>query len=204
MSFQLLLEDWQGSSIPDRGGKIIPPARMVERECSDITWHNMNACSRYKNCVQHHKTRTRDRTLTQWYRTWSASVQIPARNRNSRHECQDLNNTLQHETRHADERARGSSTLEAAYSRENRTWRELEVCTGSKLKPEPDPTRPDPSGTVKFRARFCRLIADKYNVVTCESVACRSYFTNKSFRAVCARSLICVCVRLWKQRSLCI
>ncbi len=37
---------------------------------------------------------------------------------------------------------------------------ELEVCTGSKLKPEPgpyprssDPTRPDPSGTVKFRAR---------------------------------------------------
>ncbi len=36
----------------------------------------------------------------------------------------------------------------------------LEVCTGSKLKPEPgpyprssDPTRPDPSGTVKFRAR---------------------------------------------------
>ncbi len=36
----------------------------------------------------------------------------------------------------------------------------LEFCTGSKLKPEPgpyprssDPTRPDPSGTVKFRAR---------------------------------------------------
>ncbi len=38
--------------------------------------------------------------------------------------------------------------------------RKLEVCTGSKLKPEPgpyprssDPTRPDPSGIVKFRAR---------------------------------------------------
>ncbi len=36
----------------------------------------------------------------------------------------------------------------------------VEVCTGSNLKPEPgpyprspDPTRPDPSGTVKFRAR---------------------------------------------------
>ncbi len=43
------------------------------------------------------------------------------------------------------------------------------------------------------KQRFCRLIADKYNVVTCESVACRSYFTNKSFRAVCARSLISVC-----------
>ncbi len=37
---------------------------------------------------------------------------------------------------------------------------ELEICTGSKLKPEPgpyprssDPTRPDPSGTVQFKAR---------------------------------------------------
>ncbi len=37
---------------------------------------------------------------------------------------------------------------------------QVEVCTGLKLKPEPgpyprlsDPTRPDPSGTVKFRAR---------------------------------------------------
>ncbi len=36
----------------------------------------------------------------------------------------------------------------------------IEICTGSKLKPEPgpyprssDPTRPDPSGTVKFKAR---------------------------------------------------
>ncbi len=29
-----MLEDWQGSSIPDRGGKIIPPARNGERECS--------------------------------------------------------------------------------------------------------------------------------------------------------------------------
>ncbi len=36
----------------------------------------------------------------------------------------------------------------------------LEVCTGFKLKPEPgpyprssDPTRPDPSGTVQFKAR---------------------------------------------------
>ncbi len=32
MSFQLLFEDWQGSSIPD--GKIIPPARNSEREYS--------------------------------------------------------------------------------------------------------------------------------------------------------------------------
>ncbi len=38
----------------------------------------------------------------------------------------------------------------------------------------------------------------KYNVVTCESVACRNYFTNKSFRAVCARSLICVCVCVYE------
>ncbi len=38
----------------------------------------------------------------------------------------------------------------------------VEVCMGSKLKPEPgpyprssDPTRPDPSGTVKFREKDC-------------------------------------------------
>ncbi len=35
MSFQLLLENWQGSSIPDGGGKIIPPARNGERERED-------------------------------------------------------------------------------------------------------------------------------------------------------------------------
>ncbi len=34
MSFQLVLEDCQGSSIPDGRGKIIPPARNSERECS--------------------------------------------------------------------------------------------------------------------------------------------------------------------------
>ncbi len=34
MSFQLLLEIWQGSSIPDGDGKIIPAARNGERECS--------------------------------------------------------------------------------------------------------------------------------------------------------------------------
>ncbi len=34
MSFQLLLENRQGSSIPDGGGNIIPPARNGERECS--------------------------------------------------------------------------------------------------------------------------------------------------------------------------
>ncbi len=36
MSFQLLLEDWQGSSVLDGGGGggIIPPARNGERECS--------------------------------------------------------------------------------------------------------------------------------------------------------------------------
>ncbi len=68
------------------------------------------------NCMQHHKTqhtwteeraaeRTRDRTLTQRDGTWSASVQTQSRNQNSRHECRDPNATLQHETRHADERA---------------------------------------------------------------------------------------------------
>ncbi len=47
----------------------------------------------------------------------------------------------------------------------------LEVCTGSKLKPEPgpyprssDPTRPDPSGTVKFRARTRPEITPQINL----------------------------------------
>ncbi len=65
-------------------------------------------------------------------RKWSASVRTPSRDRNSRHECWDPNTTLQHETRHADERAHGSSTLEAACSHETRTWRE---CQGSVTKP---------------------------------------------------------------------
>ncbi len=45
----------------------------------------------------------------------------------------------------------------------------VEVCTGSKLKPEPgpyprlsDPTRPDPSGTVKFRARTRPEIGERH------------------------------------------
>ncbi len=51
-----------------------------------------------------------------------------------------------------------SAKVVGSIPREHTYW--LEVCTGSKLKPEPgpyprlsDPTRPDPSGTVKFRAR---------------------------------------------------
>ncbi len=109
----------------------------------DITW--MHTADKNTNCVQHHththtthvdkRTRGRansSRTLTQWDRTWSASVRTPTRNRNSRHECRDPNTTLQHKTRHADKRARSSSTLEAAHSHKNRTWRE---CQGSVTKP---------------------------------------------------------------------
>ncbi len=107
----------------------------------DITW--MHAADKNTDCVQHHTHTTHvdkrargransSRTLTQWDRTWSASVRTPTRNRNSRHECRDPNTTLQHKTRHADKGARGSSTLEAAHSHKNRTWRE---CQGSVTKP---------------------------------------------------------------------
>ncbi len=55
MSFQLLFEDWQGSSIPDGGGKIIPPARNGERECSgewcwaSLWWyHETSLTSRFQ------------------------------------------------------------------------------------------------------------------------------------------------------------
>ncbi len=46
MSFQLSLENGQGFSIPDGGGKFIPPARNGEWKhsgewfCSSLWWHN--------------------------------------------------------------------------------------------------------------------------------------------------------------------
>ncbi len=36
ISFQVSLENCQGFSIPDGGGKFIPPARSGERECSRV------------------------------------------------------------------------------------------------------------------------------------------------------------------------
>ncbi len=76
--------------------------------------------------------RTRDRMLTKRDRTWSASVRTPTQNRNSRHECRDLNTTLQYETRHADKRAHSWCTLKAARSLENTT---LWECQGFVTKP---------------------------------------------------------------------
>ncbi len=88
---------------------------------------NMKACSQwiYKLRATQHKIYTNARTLTQRDRTWCVGVRTPSRNRNSRHECRDPNTTLQHETRHADERAH-LSTLEAAHSHETHTWREYQ------------------------------------------------------------------------------
>ncbi len=60
MSFQLLLEDWRGSSIPDGGGKIIPPARNSERECSGeciyyFNIYTLNSVYYYfKFAINHH------------------------------------------------------------------------------------------------------------------------------------------------------
>ncbi len=83
------------------------------------------------SCVPHStRYNTNARILTQRDRTWRASVRTPRRN--SRHECRDPITTLQHETRHADERAHGTSTLKAARSHETRTWREYQ---GSVTKP---------------------------------------------------------------------
>ncbi len=114
----------------------------------DITW--MHTADKNTNCVQQH-TRTeecvaewtRDRTLTQQDRTWSASVRTLSRNRNSWHESRDPKTTLQHKTKHADGRAHGSSTLDITHiyilhSHKDRTWRE---CQGTVTKPMND-TRP--------------------------------------------------------------
>ncbi len=108
----------------------------------DITW--MHAADKNTNCVQNHT-----HTQHTWTRERAAERTRAARSHNetehgarvseprlktwdSRHECRDPNTTLQHKTRHADERARSSSTLEAAHSHKNRTWRE---CQGSVTKP---------------------------------------------------------------------
>ncbi len=96
----------------------------------DIIW--MHAANKNMNCMQHHKTHMdrRARGLANsrpHTHTMRQNVErSPTRNRNSRHECRDPNITLQHETRHADERVHGSSVLETARSRENRTWWEYQ------------------------------------------------------------------------------
>ncbi len=73
--------------------------------------------------MQHHKThvdrrarsRANPRPRTHTMTENGARVSEPRHeNRISRHECRDPNTTLQHETRYADERAHGSSTIEAA------------------------------------------------------------------------------------------
>ncbi len=94
----------------------------------DTTW--MHAADKNTNCV--HTTRHVDRrahgranSRPHAYTTrqnMERECPNPNTNRNSRHECRDPNTMLQHETRHADERAHGSSTLAAARSHENRTW----------------------------------------------------------------------------------
>ncbi len=102
----------------------------------------MHTADKNTNCVPQHKTHVnrrasgranlRPRTHTT-RQNMERECPNPDMNRNSRHECRDSNTTLQHETRHADERA-----LEAAHSHKNRTWRE---CQGSVTKPMND-TRP--------------------------------------------------------------
>ncbi len=104
------------------------------------TRHNMTARTN-TNCVQHNKThvdrracgRANSRPHTPTKRqNMERKCPNPDTNRNSRHECWDPNTTLQHQTRYANERAYASSTLEAARSHENRTWREYQ---GSVTKP---------------------------------------------------------------------
>ncbi len=66
----------------------------------DITW--MHAADKNTNCMQttrHVDKRARGRANSRPHahktnRTWSASVQTPTQNRNSRHECRDPNTTL--------------------------------------------------------------------------------------------------------------
>ncbi len=80
------------------------------------TRYNINARSRLKHELRATQQNTRGQECavpseletahSHNDRKWSASVRTPSRDQNSRHECRDPNTTLQHETRHADERAR--------------------------------------------------------------------------------------------------
>ncbi len=73
MSFQVTLEYWQGSSSPDGGGKIIPPARNGERECSgkgfcaSLWWYHETTLAR------------RSQNWQMWFTTlfvlWALAVQ---------------------------------------------------------------------------------------------------------------------------------
>ncbi len=124
---------WVGSRQIDMSARGTQKTR-TEATCSHKTetqahgqQTNHQPCAKQDmNTQQHNKTRvdksarcranSRPRTHTMTEN--GARVSEP-RHRNSRHECRDPNTTLQHETRHADERARDSSTLEAARSHEN-------------------------------------------------------------------------------------
>ncbi len=73
-------------------------------------WNTQAACNNTKHTwtAECAAKRSWDHTLTQRDRTWSTSVQTPTLNRNSRHECQDPNTTLQNgrQTRERTARAR--------------------------------------------------------------------------------------------------
>ncbi len=95
----------------------------------DMTW--MHAADKNTNCVQttrhvdrraHGRANSRPHVHTT-RQNMERECPNPYTNRNSRHESRhDPNTTIQHETKHADERAHGLSTLEATHSHKNRTW----------------------------------------------------------------------------------
>ncbi len=92
----------------------------------DITW--MHAANKNTNCVQHHKTHLQRRARGRA----NSKPHTHTTRQNTKREVSQPHHETQHETRHADERAHSSSTLEAAHSHKNRTWRE---CQGSVTKP---------------------------------------------------------------------
>ncbi len=130
----------------------------------------MHAADRNTNCVQHNKTRGQECAVPSELETahshndrkWSASVRTPSRDRNSKHECRDPNTTLQHETRHADERARDSSTLEAARSHENADMGVSGLCHKTMNNTRPKWQNPDTTPPQKGR-HLASLMRDTKN-----------------------------------------
>ncbi len=154
----------------------------THKPCVHTRHDNKKAHSQWKtqakntNCVQQHKSTHVDRSVSgransRPHTLTTRRVRTPTRNWNSRHECWDPNTTLQHETRHADEQVHSSSTLEAARSHENRTWRECQGCHKTMNNTRPKWQNPDRDN----RAHSCSMLPSHHIKERQNSIHCLNF-----------------------------
>ncbi len=139
----------------------------------DMTTWKHAANEIHNLCATQHKTRGQESARSSGLETVRShnKTEHGARVSKLRHELKlktwvpGSDTMLQHKTRHADERAHGSSTLEDVHSHKNRTWRE---CQGSVIKPMND-TRPKRQRQETMIERVLR-INTLLNVNSCQSI----------------------------------